>query len=101
MDLGVPETYVLQHEQTHFAISEIEARRIHEEAKTLLREFRPRGETQDEVFKQLQSKQVSLLRSAMGRGTARDRALDSDTSGKYAPEVQQAWLDKVRAELEF
>lgn len=95
----LPDEYVLQHEQIHFALAELEARYLNRLAPEIVAEFRVEGSDQDEVKAELQETLEELLDEALDRLLERNRDFDEDTSAVYAPEVQQKWHDEVQQEL--
>lgn len=96
---GLPEAYVLQHEQIHFAIVELEARRLNREAPDIMADVQVEGDSREEVQAKLQKELESILSDALERMNARDLDFDEDTSGTYAPKVQKEWFEKVTEEL--
>jgi hypothetical protein len=95
----VPEEYILQHEQIHFALAESAARRLDTQAKKIVAELRPAGSSQKSVEKVLVGTVEVMMEKAMKDLMDRNLAFDRDTSNTYAPEKQQAWYDEVMAEL--
>lgn len=96
----VPEDYILQHEQIHFAMAESAARRLDVKAAKVVSDLRPRGKTQAEVEEVLVGTVQKMMRKAIDDLLDRNRRFDEQTSNTYAPEVQQRWYDEVMAELE-
>jgi len=95
----VPVAYVLQHEQIHFALAEIAARRLDDEAKELMAELQPRASSQKEVEEILIGTVQDLLKKAIKGLLAENQRFDEDTSNTYAPEKQQKWYDEVMEAL--
>jgi hypothetical protein len=91
--------YVLQHEQIHFALYELGARKLNASVTAIKRDMAGEGKSQQEV----QSHAQQALNEALARATeellARNRDFDQDTSLGYRPDRQRAWLQKVTAEL--
>jgi hypothetical protein len=96
---NLPEEYVLQHEQIHFALTELEARKLNAKAGELAASFVARGGSEDEVQAEFQKKVNGVLEEALERLLERNRKFDEDTSAKYAPKVQQRWFDEVKRDL--
>ncbi len=86
-DQKLPE--VLQHEQGHFDIAEIFARRME-------KAFREKNFTADEY----NAKGEALYRDYFKQFELHQSEYDKDTSYGTGPEKQQAWLEKIRKELE-
>lgn len=95
----VPEEYILQHEQIHFALAESAARRLDAKAQQVIAELRPSGSTQKSVEKVLTGTVQEMMQEAMEELMRRNLKFDQDTSNTYAPEKQQEWYDTVMAEL--
>jgi hypothetical protein len=95
----VPEAYILQHEQIHFALAEVAARRLNAEAHELRDELNPRASTQKKVEEILINTVQDLLKTAIKDLLAENQDFDEDTSNTYAPEKQQEWYDEVMEDL--
>jgi len=91
--------YVLEHEQIHFALYELGARKLNASVEQIARDMESEGTSQDEI----QSRAQRTLNDVLGRATQelldRNRDFDSDTSLGFKPDRQRAWLKKVTAEL--
>jgi hypothetical protein len=91
--------YVLQHEQIHFALYELGARKLNASVEQIAREMESQGQSQEEV----QTRAQRTLNEVLGKATQelldRNRDFDSDTSLGFKPDRQRAWLEKVTAEL--
>lgn len=96
---SMPESYVLQHEQIHFALTELEARRLHARAPNIVAEFVATGSSVDEVQAMVQARLEEIIQEALENLLEENRKFDEDTSAKYAPALQQKWFDRVSAEL--
>ena len=98
----VPEklkAYVLQHEQIHFALTELAARKVTLQAKEELGHYVAFGNTDHEVQIKLRSKVKELVQDAINSNLKTHTAFDEDTSGHYVPKVQQSWLSDVEKRL--
>lgn len=91
--------YVLQHEQIHFALMEIFAREMTRQLEEAPVEVVVYGSSEDEVQQQLAEHIGSLIESKNEEIVQQHTAFDIETSGKYAPVVQQRWQKKVRQRL--
>jgi len=95
----VPAEYVLEHEQIHFALFEIEARRMNaesEEIKAKLHAEAPSIEAAAAIAQRKLEEQIALRLDVV---LARNRAFDEDTSMGHEPEKQKRWWDRVQSEL--
>jgi hypothetical protein len=82
----LPPWYVLQHEQLHFAITEVAARRY---ARALAK-LGPKG--RDAVGDRLYT-------ATLERMQERNAQLDGDTSGTFAPRALEKWVRVLESEL--
>ena len=91
--------YVQQHEQIHFALYELGARKLNASVEEIKREMAGSGGSQEAV----QSHAQQALNSALSKATEelldRNRDFDQDTSLGYRPDRQRSWLKKVMEEL--
>lgn len=95
----VPEAYILQHEQIHFALAESAARRLDKKAQDIVADLHPKGSSQESVEKVLTQTVQDMMDKAMKDLMQRNLEFDRDTSNTYAPEKQQKWYDEVMGEL--
>ena len=91
--------YTLQHEQIHFAISEIAARNLNREAGELVKELRVTAGTKEEVAKQVEAEVNELLEKHNQAATERNTDFDEDTSLGRNVERQKKWWNDVSREL--
>lgn len=96
---AVPEAYVLQHEQIHFAIAVVEARNLNARAAALTAEMHAEGASPDEVKGVIQAKLNDVIRGALDRLIERSGKFDEDTSARYVPKKQDEWWRLLRSEL--
>jgi len=91
--------YVLQHEQIHFALYELGARKLNASVEAIKHEMTSQGTSGEQV----QARAQQALNDALTRATEelleRNREFDEDTSLGYRPDRQRAWLQRVTAEL--
>lgn len=97
-DGEIPTDYVLQHEQIHFALAELAARKLNSRARKL------RGEqvaapTAQRVHEQLHDLVQNMLDREMEALLRENTRFDRATSSKFAPQVQQRWFDRVQQQL--
>jgi hypothetical protein len=91
--------YVLQHEQIHFALYELGARKLNASAGDITREMAGEGDSQAEVEGRAQRALNDALLKATEDLLERNREFDEDTSLGYRPDRQRAWLKRVTEEL--
>jgi hypothetical protein len=91
--------YVLEHEQIHFALYELGARKLNASVETIKREMSGEGATQQEVQEHAQQALNEALQKATAELLERNRDFDQDTSLGFRPDRQRAWLRKVTSEL--
>lgn len=96
---GQPPEYVLQHEQIHFALFEVEARRLDRRAKELAKTLKVEGETLDDVKSEIEQRIQAMFDETSATLLERNTDFDEDTSLGYEPERQQEWLETVEREL--
>jgi hypothetical protein len=92
--------YTLEHEQIHFAISEIAARKLNREAAKLMKDLHVTAGTQDAVVQEIQGKVKSLLEEYNQEAIERNEDFDEDTSVGKNPPRQKQWRDTVNRELQ-
>jgi hypothetical protein len=91
--------YVLQHEQIHFALYELGARKLNASVDALKREMTGEGNSPQAVQDHAQRALNEALQKATDQLLERNRDFDQDTSLGYRPDRQRAWLKKVTTEL--
>jgi hypothetical protein len=97
--VGLKHDYVLEHEQIHFALFEIQARRLRAGIPALKEHVRSTGSSAQEVQAIAQQKLNEVLEENMAEVMDRNREFDEDTSLGYNPKKQKEWLARVSAEL--
>jgi hypothetical protein len=98
-DGPAPAGYVLEHEQIHFALTEIAARRLNGRAERLARRFRAEASTPQEVVAAARVYVEGEMREAMERLLAQNTRFDRETSLRHRPEAQARWRARVEEEL--
>lgn len=91
--------YVLQHEQIHFALYELGARKLNAEAGSIKRNMVSEGSSKQEVQNHAQRALNQALQKATDELLERNRDFDEDTSLGFRPDRQRAWLQRVTQEL--
>ena len=94
---ALPETYILEHEQIHFALFEIAARELSGAIDET--SFRFRGADAEELKQDLQSQVKEYLRREVDDFMERQLVFDEQTSAVFDPERQREWHAMVREEL--
>lgn len=97
---SLPEAYVLQHEQIHFAITELGARALNARAPSLVREISMVTTSQAEAQRRMRVELERILREAMDELIEQNRDFDEDTSGVYDPAAQERWFQQVSEALQ-
>jgi hypothetical protein len=93
--------YVLQHEQIHFALMELTARRLTERAVREKGIFTVINTTHQEVRKELVDKVNVLIKSTRKEIFEEHSAFDRDTSQVFNPLLQNWWFEKVTSQLQI
>ena len=96
----LPPDYVLEHEQIHFALLEIHARRLDARAAELAQGATASSSDPDEAVRLAHAKLEAELSTALAKAMQRQREFDEDTSMGFRPDRQAVWLERVRTELE-
>ena len=91
--------YVLEHEQIHFALMEIAARKLTREARKEAKNFIAIQSTYKETQEEISIKIRDMLRTANQAVLKEHTSFDEDTSLYFDSEGQQWWLDWVEDEL--
>lgn len=91
--------YVLQHEQVHFALYELGARKLNASVQDITRNMGGDGESQAAVEERAKRALNEALQHATDDLLERNRDFDEDTSLGYRPDRQRAWLQRVTQEL--
>jgi hypothetical protein len=91
--------YVLQHEQIHFALTELAARQLTGESRKWAAEVLVIQPTPQEVRAELARQIKERVNAAMAASLKRQAEFDEDTSLFFNPRRQQWWLWTVEDEL--
>ena len=91
--------YTLQHEQIHFAIREIAARRMNQAAEELMTSLHVTGDSEQEVVEQLKARIEELFDGHNAAAVERNRAFDEETSWGRNDARQREWWREVEREL--
>jgi hypothetical protein len=93
--------YVLQHEQVHFAISELVAQNASKEIWTEVKDYTSFGASAEEVASDLSGKMFEFTTKITKRNLMINTEFDNDTSMIFNPKAQQAWYGKIQKQLEM
>ncbi len=91
--------YVLQHEQIHFALTELAARKLTKDAQIWASKFSLIKQTPQEIYSEMHQQINGMINSAMEANQERHLKFDKDTSVFYNPSWQAWWLEMVEKEL--
>ena len=90
---------MLQHEQIHFALTELAARKLTTEAQKWASNLLVIRQTPQEVNSEIVQQINDMINSAMKANQKRHEEFDKDTSLFYSPSWQAWWLETVDEEL--
>ena len=91
--------YVIEHEQIHFALMEIAARKLTREARTETKDFIAIQATYEDTQEEISAKIRDMVRTTSQAVLKEHTSFDEDTSLYYDPEGQRRWLDRVEKQL--
>ena len=91
--------YVLQHEQIHFAITELAARRLTEQARRKAKTFLSIHPTLQAVREDIVATIQKWIREANTASLAEHTLFDQDTSVYPDPRAQQWWFRNIEEQL--
>jgi hypothetical protein len=95
----LPPDYVLAHEQIHFALTEIHARRLNQRGAELVRKLTFVDRDADGAIAASERALQDFLRDESEALLARNDRFDADTSLGVRREAQSAWHERVAKEL--
>ena len=91
--------YILEHEQIHFALTELRARRLNRLYRQFLLDYIGVGSTVEEIRQELVDEAQKVLQQDMREDLQTHTRFDEDTSMVYDPAKQRQWLNKVTRQL--
>ena len=91
--------YLLEHEQLHFDLTEVAARRLSQELIAGTKSIATRAATQEAAIAKLDARIGILTKTALKALRERHSRLDQETSVERSPERQADWVRRVAAEL--
>jgi hypothetical protein len=94
----MPASYVLEHEQIHFALFELETVAMNAEGRELMqRTFE--GDDEKKLVAKIEEAVNEIMEEGMERVLETSRDFDEDTSGRHEPKKQKEWLSRVERAL--
>jgi hypothetical protein len=97
---GEQTAYVLQHEQIHFALVELAARRLTRRAQQDIANLFVVDSSRQGVEEQLEEKISALIQAEQAAILEEHTAFDEDASLYFDPKKQQQWFDRVSRKLQ-
>jgi hypothetical protein len=91
--------YVIEHEQIHFALMEIAARKLTREVKKETKNFIAIQLTYKDTHEEISAKIKDMVRTANQAVLKEHTSFDEDTSLYFDPEAQRRWLDRIEEQL--
>jgi len=98
--LSLPDEYILQHEQIHFALFEIAARRLNARAEQRTREMRTVSTSQQGAVEVISQQIDYEMQRILDEVLARSNDFDRETSRRYRQDRQNWWWETVSMELD-
>ncbi len=98
--VSLPAAYILRHEQIHFALFEIAARRLNARADALARELESVSTDQQRALQVVHGRIDAEMQRVMDEILARSNDFDRETSRTYRQDRQDWWWRSVSVELE-
>lgn len=95
----MPAAYVLEHEQIHFALFELEARRLNARVEEISGRVAAVGASPEEAAEGAQAQLRVVLEDVLVEALERNRQFDEETSFGHREEKQTAWKQQVEREL--
>jgi hypothetical protein len=95
---ATPESYVLEHEQIHFALVELEAIAMNADGKELMQKSFEGGD-EKEIQADIEEAINAIVKDGMERLLDTNRDFDEETSAHHDPKKQNAWWARVQREL--
>ncbi len=91
--------YVLEHEQIHFALFELAARRLNARAREISESVTAVGATPEEAADVAEQRLRAVLERVLGEALERNREFDEETSFGHSEQRQRVWKQQVEHEL--
>lgn len=98
--MSLPDDYILRHEQIHFALFEIAARRLNQRAEEMAGQMVFVSGNQERALEEVRRQIDAEMQRAMDEIMARSDDFDRETSRTYRQDRQEWWWRSVNVELE-
>lgn len=98
--MSLPDDYILRHEQIHFALFEIAARRLNRRAGQMAQQMEVISSNQGQALEEVRRQIDAEMQRAMDEIMARSDDFDRETSRTYRQDRQDWWWRSVNVELE-
>lgn len=98
-NVGLSEPYLLQHEQIHFALFELQARAMNASLAEIEARIENTSHSIEGATATAKQRLEDQVQQNLNEVLARNHAFDSETSMGHHPEAQERWWRKVQAEL--
>ena len=92
--------YVLEHEQIHFALFEVAARRLNRDVPRMLNSAAVEAASPDSVIALARRQIEDALQRSIAETARLNVEFDRATSGGFSPDRQEAWRLRVEKDLE-
>jgi len=92
--------YILEHEQIHFALTELSAHRFNRFHRRYLLDYIAVGKTAEEVRDELVGQARKMVQQGMQEDLQIHIRFDEDTSMVYDQEKQRQWLKRINHQLQ-
>ena len=96
--LQAPE-YVLEHEQIHFSLFELAARRLNANGERLKAGLTARARSAQAAMDEVNAEMTTILQRVLEDALAENTRFDQDTSLSFNAVKQREWQERVRREL--
>ena len=98
--LALPDEYILEHEQIHFALFEIAARRLNRRVDQLTRQMETVSTSQQSAVEEIHRQIDAEMQRIIDEVLARSNDFDRETSRTYRRDRQNWWWRTVNLELD-
>lgn len=98
-DVGLSASYLLQHEQIHFALFELEARALNASVSEIAAQIDATSDSPEAAAQAAQEQLERQVQKGLNAVLERSREFDEDTSMGHHPEQQGRWWQLVESEL--
>lgn len=98
--MALPDGYILEHEQIHFALFEIAARRLNRRVDQLTRQMETVSTSQQRALEEIHRQIDAEMQRTIEEVLARSNDFDRETSRTYRRDRQHWWWRTVNLELD-